>query len=116
VFGPRPPLSAGSRVIGKRDVQSRERGASGEPALSEKCHCKTLPAWLPAWLKPQSFFPSGGAAVGSLQGIENDRNCLMQPGDRWLVKEVRVTVSSLGLCYSLHRGLRFKTLWGGRWA
>jgi hypothetical protein len=69
-------------------------------------------AWPRLWL--QSFFPSGGAAIGSLQGTEYDRSYLMQPGDRWLVKEVRVVVSSLGLRYSLHCGLRFKTLWGGR--
>ena len=30
-----------SSVIGERHVQSRERGASGDPALSENyCHCK----------------------------------------------------------------------------
>lgn len=104
-------LSARGRVIGKRHVQSRERGASGEPALSEKWMSLRKTPWQ-AWL--QSFFPSGGAAVGSLQGTKYDRSSLMQPGDRWLVEEVRVVVSSLGLCCSLHRGLRFKTLWGGR--
>lgn len=82
VFGSQP-----ARVIVGRHVQSRDLAAApGEPAgLSEM----SLSLWKSSLALLQA------SKWRFLSGTQKDRSCLMEPGDRWLVTEVRVAIWSL---------------------